>query len=157
MQNAQQNGKQIKSVDGLPVAVGEYEELSGSTVSYSAALELAVQLPIVIKNINTACKASIESGFTSSSLGSEHSYESELEDQINLSGNIQRAKAVPQKCTDSEGVVEYRVHTSTQIHDVGEDFAVHKLTQLIKAKGLKDQANAAAAANDLTALQAIEW
>lgn len=136
---------------------GEFDSWNGSAWAYDIALEVAATLPNVLNAINTACKAEIEGGFTSDALGSTHSYESELEDQLNLSGNIQRAKDVLQKCTDALNETQYRMHTTTEIHQVGEDLATHKLAQLQKALTLKDQAQTAAQANDLTALNAISW
>jgi hypothetical protein len=134
-----------------------FDSWNGSEWAYDVTLEIAATLPTVIAAVNAACKAGIEAGFTSDALGETHSYESELEDQLNLSGNIQRAKDVPQKCRNSLGIVDYRMHTPTQIHQVGEDLAVHKMAHLLKAKTLKDSAQAAADANDLATLQSIAW
>ncbi len=134
-----------------------FDSWDGNEWVYDITLEIASTLPTVIATINAACKACIEAGFTSDALGETYSYESELEDQLNLSGNIQRAKEVPQKCRNSLGVVDYRLHTATQIHQVGEALAVHKMAHLLKAKTLKDAANAAADADDLATLQSISW
>lgn len=155
---AQRDGKQIQSAaDGLPVAVEQYDEWDGSEWTYSIQLEIAAALPAVISAINAACKAEIEGGFISNALGQDHTYDSELEDQVNISGQVQLATDVIHKCIDNADVVDYRAHTATEMHQVGVDLASHKLTQLVKAKGLKDAAAAAAAVDDLATLQAITW
>lgn len=115
------------------------------------------ELRKVIQAINTACKAAIEGGFISNALGQDYTYDSELEDQVNISGNVQMGTDVLHKRTDGNGVAEYEVHTASEMRLVGEHLVAHKLAQLTKAGGLKVQAAAAAAAEDLDALQAITW
>lgn len=134
-----------------------FDSWDGSEWFYDIAVEIADTLPNIETQINNACKAAIEAGFSSDALGTTHTYESELEDQLNLSGNIQRAKDVPHKCRNNLGEVDYRIHTTNQIHQVGEDLATHKMAQLQKAATLKAQANAAATAGDLTTLKAVTW
>lgn len=151
-------GRLIKADSaGLPVTVERFDEFDGSNWVYNIQLEIAAVLPVVISEINTACKAAIEGGFVSNALGQDYSYDSELEDQVNISGNVQMGSDVYHKRIDANGDADYVIHTTAQMRQVGEDLVAHKLTQLTKAALLKGQAKAAAEANDLAALQAITW
>lgn len=136
---------------------GDFDEFNGNEWVYSTQLEIAAVLPVVISEINTACKAAIEGGFVSNALGQDYTYDSQLEDQVNIGGNVQMGIDVLHKRIDSNGDAEYVVHTAAEMRQVGEALVAHKLTQLTKAALLKGQAKAAAEAIDLAALQAITW
>lgn len=142
------------------MAVGLYDNWNGNEWVYDQQLEIAAVLPVVIADINSACKAAIEGGFVSNALGQDYTYDSEAEDQLNIMANVitaAKAGSVMHKRKDVQGVGEYVSHTQVQMDQVGDDMYAHKMTQLVKAKTLKDAAAAAAAADDLAALQAITW
>ncbi len=75
-----------------------------------------------ISELKLACTTSIQSGFTSSALGSPHTYDSELPtDQTNIIGAMVASlsgASVPFTCTDSNGYKEQKLHTSTQLQQV---------------------------------------
>ncbi|MGH1429745.1 MAG: hypothetical protein ACRBB4_01375 [Neptuniibacter sp.] len=118
---------------------------------------MATVLKLKIAEINRDCKAAIEGGFVSNALGQDYTYDSELEDQVNISGNVQMGIDVLHKCIDGNGDAAYVTHSAAEMRLVGEHLVAHKLAQLTKAGGLKVQAAAAAAADDLASLQAITW
>lgn len=108
--------------------------------------------------INAAAQAEITSGFVSAALGSPYTYDTELEDQINLMGSERKAaitgEAQPYKCADENGVKAYRMHTPAQLQQVLDDGAAMKLAALQKAGILKEQV---AAAQTIDAVNAIVW
>jgi len=100
-----------------------------------------------LSSINTSCEAVIVSGFTSSALGSEHIYQSDRDDQINLMGLVTTGKDDLLKCgvDDGDGNItwEWKQHTVTQLKAVFDDGAAFKMLQLIKANTLKVQISSA--------------
>jgi len=154
----QAKGKRLVSTSsGKPIALGQYERHVDGVVVHDVEAELVDLLRQKCANINKACKDAIESGFVSGALGSTYKYDSELEDQLNLSGNIQLGIDVKHRCADSNGNKTFRLHTAEQIRLVGEDMAAHKISCLEKSNALKEQANAAASAKDLDLLKGIKW
>lgn len=109
------------------------------------------------QTINTACERAITAGFTSSSLGAPHTYSSQLDDQLNLTGAILRGLDMPYACRDAKRLKEFRMHTSAQLRQVGDDFTLHKLELLQKANRLKERLEQALADGDVTALEAVVW
>lgn len=107
--------------------------------------------------INRACELTITSGFWSSALGPLHSYSSQMDDQLNLTGVVLRGVDSLYACRDEQGVKAFRQHTAAQIRQVGDDFTLFKLTLLQKANTLKQQLDQALAESDLNALQAVSW
>lgn len=107
--------------------------------------------------INNGCSNSITAGFTSSALGAPHSYSSQLDDQLNLTGSVLRGLDMPYACRDERGVKEFRLHTTEQLRQVGDDFTLYKLQLLQHANALKQQLDVALDAGDLAALEAISW
>jgi hypothetical protein len=81
------------------------------------------------KAISAACEQQILAGFTSSALGTAHTYPNNDRDQVNLSGSILRSTlpntqptdVYPFLCKDSNEVWEYQLHTAAQIQQVGTD------------------------------------
>lgn len=102
------------------------------------------------------------SGFTSSALGSEYSYPSDLQDQANLNAvatsstfPIQPAGATYAFwCTSSTGVSGFVSHTAAQIQRVGMDGLAAIMAQKAKQWDLTQQI---AAATTVAAVQAIVW
>jgi len=104
--------------------------------------------------INSACSKAITSGFTSSALGTQHTYQSEQTDQLNLMGVVLAGNDSMFKC----GVVNanktttwnYVMHTIAQLKQVLADGKVHKLALLKKANTLKMQVASAKTVADVT-------
>ena len=107
-----------------------------------------------IAEINAACAAAIVGGFGSSALGTPHTYDSALEDQLNLIGAVGLGVNLPYRCIDSEGIKEFRLHTAAQLKQVAADGAAIKLAALGKAATLKTQVQAAA---DAATVEAVIW
>ncbi|MBL4775310.1 MAG: hypothetical protein JKY87_04565 [Mariprofundus sp.] len=95
--------------------------------------------------INAACAAAIVGGFSSSALGAAYSYDSAIEDQLNLIGATAANIDMPYPCTDSAGVKAEIIHSALQIKTVLDAGLVFKSTQLSKARALKVQLNALSA------------
>ena len=104
--------------------------------------------------INAACAAAIVGGFASSALGTAHTYDSELEDQLNLIGAVGLGIDLPYRCADEAGVKAFRLHTAAQLKQVAADGAAIKLAALEKAATLKAQVQAAV---DAAAVEAVIW
>ena len=107
--------------------------------------------------VNNACAQAITSGLWSSALGAPHQYSSQLDDQLNLTGAVLRGLDMPYACRDEQAVKEFRLHTAEQLRQVGDDFTLYKLQLLQHANELKQHLDAALAAGDLAALEAITW
>lgn len=105
--------------------------------------------------INIFCKQAIESGFISAALGTEHKYESEEIDQLNLIGAVSSGVSQPIKCSEDGGETwGYKVHTNTQLKTVLKDGAKIKAEYLQKASVLKEQIKNA---TSLEELEPINW
>lgn len=111
-------------------------------------------------SLNAACAQEITSGFVSNALGTAHRYSSDLDDQMNISGNVLAATlgdATYHACYDADNLRDFRAHNPDQMIQVGRDLSAHKLTCLQQATALKSQAQAAAQAQDEVALTAVVW
>jgi len=108
--------------------------------------------------INSACAKAITSGFTSSALGTPHTYQSEQTDQLNLIGVVTAGQDDYFKCgvTDANGNVtwNYELHTIVQLQQVLADGKAHKQVLLQKANTLKAQVASAITVADV---EAIAW
>lgn len=112
--------------------------------------------------LRAACAAAITGGFTSSALGSIHTYPSTQTDQNNLAVNVTHSlyPGLPgswttlQICRDSLGEWDYRPHTAEQIQQVGLDGKTIILAYLVKFNELKDQVINAV---NVSTVQAITW
>lgn len=109
-----------------------------------------------INMVNTNCKKEIVSGFTSSALGTEHVYQSEEVDQLNLIGAVMANVDDYFKCgvKDANGDVTwtYELHTVAQLQQVLQDGKSIKLALLQKAGTLKEQVRAATTKADVDAI-----
>ena len=140
---AQSQGKSIQAdATGYPVAVEPPPPTFESIKATKAA------------EINAACTAAIVGGFTSPALDDPHTYDSALEDQLNLIGAVGLGIDLPYRCADAAGVKEFRLHTAVQLKQVAADGALVKLTALEKAAALKAQVQAAV---DAAAVEAVVW
>lgn len=118
-----------------------------------------------IEELNNACEERIVSGFTSSALGTPHTYQSERDDQTNLLGSVLDNLDSVYKCFD--GVTwAYRPHTIAQLKQVLADGKLMKLGYLQQCGALKDQVYAINVNDSVTyptptdvtnAINAIVW
>jgi hypothetical protein len=115
--DAASQGKVIQAdADGLPVAV-------------APVLSLAELKAAQITTLSAACQAQIYTGFTSSALGTAHTYPAKDKDQVNLSGSVVASLLpglpptwkTPFWCADSTGTWAFTDHTAAQIQQVGSD------------------------------------
>jgi len=108
--------------------------------------------------INTSCSKAITSGFTSSALGTPHTYQSDQTDQLNLIGVVAAGTDDYFKCgvTDANGNItwNYELHTIAQLQQVLADGKAHKQALLQKANTLKVQV---ASATTVAEVEAIVW
>jgi len=158
----------------VPVTPAEWADQAGTWYVVSGALTqtnpnaptaaqlLAQAQAAQISIITQACAAAITSGFTSSALGSAHTYPSGLTDQVNLAANVVSSLlpglpstwTTPQLCQDASGVWAYVAHTAAQVQQVGSDGKAAILGYLTKKANLQAEIEAA---TTIAAVQAIVW
>jgi len=151
----------IYAYDDEQVKQGYGKNLTAITqAEFDAMMQptLAEVQSLKISEINTLCGKAITSGFTSSALGSAHTYQSEQTDQLNLIGIVTAGQDDYFKCgvEDADGNItwNYEMHTIAQLQQVLEDGKVHKQTLLQKANTLKAQVASAITVADV---EAIVW
>lgn len=116
-----------------------------------------------IEDVSRACEADIVSGFTSSALGTEHAYQSDRDDQLNLVGAVSTGTDMTFKCKDSNGVWDYKLHTTAQLQQVMNDGAASKHLKLERFNQLKNDVYAIVDDTSLTddekrtQISAITW
>lgn len=110
-----------------------------------------------LEDIAQACNRYIEGGFTSDALGALHHYNSELTDQINLTGLMLSELDSGYSCYDDQHVKAFRPHTATQLNQVGKDLTRFKQAALQHADNLKQALGEALRAKKLNAMRAIQW
>ncbi|MDI7227907.1 hypothetical protein QMM87_04345 [Leptospira santarosai] len=91
----------------------------------------------LIRIVNSICEQKIVSGFASTALGASYFYSSDRDDQLNLVGLVSLNASVLYKCTDKDGIKEYRNHTADQIKQVLNDGAIRKTLLLKNCASLK--------------------
>ena len=151
----------IFAYDDEQVAQGYGKDLTALT---QAEFDAMMQPTLVevqsskIREINTLCGKAITSGFTSSALGSAHTYQSEQTDQLNLVGAVTAGTDDYFKCgvADANGNVtwNYELHTIAQLQQVLADGKAHKQVLLQKAGTLKAQVTSA---TTIAEVEAIVW
>ena len=112
--------------------------------------------------LNEACKAAIYAGFTSSALGTAHTYPAKDTDQQNLASSVlasimpgvNSTWSTPFWCADSTGAWSWASHTAAQIQQVGNDGKAAVLSAMGKNQQLQEQI---LAATSVAAVQAITW
>lgn len=125
-----------KIVDGKVVSIGDEALLLKTKITQIALL-------------NKACRDAIVSGISSSALGEEYFYPSDITDQANLNANVTTSllpNLLPewvtyQMCMDSKGVWNYLPHTAVQIQQVGSDLKEAILNMRMKLAMLSNQIN----------------
>lgn len=122
-----------------------------------AAAETAARLA-KIDELKQACTTAIQSGFTSSALGTPHTYDSELPtDQTNIIGAMVASlsgASIPFTCTDSSGYKEQRLHTAAQLQQVFQAGMQHIVTNKSHYDALKKQVEQA---TTVESVNGISW
>jgi len=147
------DNEQVKQGYGknlIPITEEELAELLKPTLKQAKKQK--------ISEINGKCKQEIEAGVASSALGSEHIYQSEPVDQINLIGVVLAGQDSLFKCgeKDDKGNItwSYKQHTIAQLKQVLADGKAYKLALLEKANKLKEQVKNAKTVNEINK---INW
>lgn len=116
---------------------------------------LAAARSIKVNEINEICEKTIISNFTSLALGTNHSYQSDRDDQTNLMGLVIDNKDDLLKCTNlADTTTEWVIHTAAELRKVFEDGKRHKKDNLIKAQSLK---NFVTMATTVEAIEQVIW
>lgn len=145
--------------DGVPVSVGWRWGGDEGFLPPAPPPPLSVESVAarIYAEINTVCQQTITSGFESLALGAVHRYDSQLNDQLNLTGAILLDLDMPYACRDAADINAFRQHTAEQLRQVGNDFTLYRMQLLQKANGLKQRLEQAVADDDLTAVEAVTW
>lgn len=128
----------------------------------AGALRLDQLKAAKIAEFSNACQAQIYAGFTSTALGTVHTYPAKDRDQSNLSGSVLASVlpglpttwTTPFWCMDMAGAWSLADHTAAQIQQVGTDGKAAILAAVTKNASLAAQVNAATTA---AAVAAIVW
>lgn len=140
--------KPFVKVSTLPTACIESREGALKAAKESKKAEL-----------NNACDANLLS-FESDALGETHTYDAELEDQLNLMGLVIAGVDSFYRCykTDTNGEIvgfkENKAHTAAQLKKVYADGSTKKLTQIAKCGQLKALVDNAISVEEV---QKIAW
>lgn len=157
---APNNDGLIRLLDNAFIADGWEDEERDAWLNAGNVPAAADPLPVTelkatkTAEINAACATAIVGGFSSSALGTAHTYDSALEDQLNLIGAVSLGVDLPYRCADAAGIKAFRLHTAAQLKQVAAEGALVKLTALEKAATLKAQVQAAA---DAAAVESVSW
>lgn len=149
LMDAQACGKVITAdADGNPIAV---DPASLMTLSEVRAAQAA--------KASAACAAPLTTGFTSSALGTPHTYPSQDDDQRNLQSAVSAAVAAPPNWTTpiwcaNNDAWSFTAHTAAQIQQVNADWLAHRVAAQQKYADLIARINAA---NSIEEVQAIDW
>ncbi|EMN59734.1 MULTISPECIES: hypothetical protein [Leptospira] len=100
-------------------------------------IDLTQKRDSFMKLIESVCEKKIVAGFISNALGVPHFYKSDRDDQLNLIGLASLNESFPYRCTDKNGVNEYRLHSSDQFKQVSNDGAIRKTSLLQNSARLK--------------------
>lgn len=107
------------------------------------------------------CQTAIMAGFSSSALGSVHSYPSALTDQLNMQTALAASQGQATAWTSNlwcgtDGMWSFAPHTADQLLQVNADFVTARTAAQSKYAGLIAQVNAADT-NTVEAVQSIIW
>lgn len=150
----------------ITISRATYEALSGQEVALDGLGQPVIAVRTesidhaylrITAAINASCELAITAGFESTALGAVHKYSSELDDQINLTGAILQGVDTSYPCLDGQGIKAFRLHTTVQLRQVGDDFTVRKFEYLQRANALKQLLDQALAAGDRQALESVHW
>lgn len=115
---------------------------------------LELEKKVKTEELGRAYESHIVSGFLSSALGAAHSYQSDLEAQLNLVGSTAAGVSIPYQCTDANGVTATRIHTAEQMKQLLMDGANVKINALAKLRNLRGAVLSATSVNEV---RAIVW
>ncbi|UZD95753.1 hypothetical protein LOY64_01710 [Pseudomonas corrugata] len=147
----------VHTGDGVPFLSGLRPSAMHRWSDEGWQLDLTGRHAEKVAEISLVCEVKITSGFRSAALGEPYQYDSQVEDQLNLTGVIIAGLDGFYPCRDGQGKKDFRLHTFAQIQQVGDDFTTFKLELLQKANNLKQRLDFALSANDLAALEAVTW
>ncbi|MCT7317557.1 hypothetical protein N5I87_16235 [Ralstonia sp. CHL-2022] len=108
---------------------------------------------------STACAAALTTGFTSSALGTPHTYPSQDDDQRNLQSAVSASAVAPSNWTTriwcaNNDAWSFTAHTAAQVLQVNADWLAHRVAAQQKYADLIARINAA---NSIEEVQAIDW
>ena len=108
---------------------------------------------------SAACASALTTGFTSSALGTPHTYPSQDDDQRNLQSAVSASAVAPSNWTTpiwcaNNDAWSFTAHTASQIQQVNADWLAHRVAAQQKYADLIAQINAA---TSLEEVQAIHW
>lgn len=160
-------GNTYNGIGELPVwltnepPTSEFSTLIDGVWVIDVAAELAAAKSILVRELSAACEAEIYAGFESNALGSVHHYPAGDKDQQNLTASVldsivpdlPEGWLTPFWC-EIGGVWEFRMHTATEIQQVGRDGKARILACMAQNDFLASQVHSAAS---ITELSAIEW
>ncbi|MFS2106645.1 hypothetical protein [Ralstonia sp. Ralssp135] len=109
--------------------------------------------------VSTACVAALITGFTSSALGTPHTYPSQDDDQRNLQSAVSASAVAPSNWTTpiwcaNNDAWSFTAHAAAQIQQVNADWLTHRVAAQQKYADLIARINAATSIEEV---QAIEW
>lgn len=106
------------------------------------------------QRINELSEELIISGFESSALGEPYIYNSDVESQLNIIGNVQKGGTVKHRCTNKQTGIKDRIdHTEAQMLQVFNDGYIRKTTILQKSTDFKRILDNLDLSIDLTAFE----
>ncbi|PWB34673.1 hypothetical protein DCO48_05895 [Pseudomonas sp. SDI] len=136
---------------GRPIAVPAV----GPGIEPAEALKKLHQQTVA--EIKRQCEATITGGFWSNALGERHRYNSQQEDQLNLTGAVLRGEPMAFPCRDLWLVKAYRMHTAEQLRKVSDEFTLFKMQLLQRADEQCQLADEALAEGDMVTLESLRW
>lgn len=147
---------------GMALLPSDATSITDDQVMALKAPTLAQAQVTQIQSLSMACQSAISMGFSSTALGSVHTYPAKDTDQQNLSASILASLlpglpntwTTPFWCEDSNGNWALLPHTVAQIQQVGQDGKAAILANIEKNAGLAAQVSAA---TSIAAVQAIIW
>ena len=143
-------------IDGVPTTVADDDPRLPHPPTFADILAAQVTA------LSAACAAEIVGGYTSSALGSVHTYPAKPTDQINMLGSVTASLlpglaadwTTPFWCADAKGVWSFQMHSAAQIQQVGADGKAAVATAQTKLATLSAEVMAATTAD---AVNAIAW
>ncbi|MCO5413700.1 hypothetical protein [Ralstonia mojiangensis] len=149
LMDAQAAGKRITAnADGNPIAVDPLSLMTLDQVRTAQAIKAS-----------TVCASALTTGFTSSALGTPHTYPSQDDDQRNLQSAVSASAVAPSNWTTriwcaNNDAWSFTAHTAAQIQQVNADWLAHRVAAQQKYADLIARINAA---NSIEEVQAIDW
>jgi hypothetical protein len=147
-------GYSVEIVNGLPAQILTTQPVPPVPLSQIQAERVAT--------LRVACATAITGGYTSSALGTPHTYPNGATDQVNMLGSV-AASLLPNLpagwvtqfwCEDAAGAWAYQAHTAEQIQQAGADGKAWVTTCQIKLATLVGAVNAA---TDSAGVEAVTW